>query len=106
MNQNERRWSRLFASTAVLCIPLALQCASAAPSAVPEAMWLILALSVWASLTAAAMAALVLGALLLRGWRQAWRVCARREERARRAIPRGGSRHGAHALSAAAWCCR
>ena len=40
----------LFASVALICVPLALQIV-AVGGAVPEDMWLVFVLSVWASLT-------------------------------------------------------
>lgn len=71
---------RFFASLALLCLPLAFQLAAAAPDGLPEALWSMLVISVWASLVVA----LALAAALV------WGVArALRRARARRLDFRG-----------------
>jgi hypothetical protein len=53
-----------FPSLALIGLPLAFQLAAAVPAIVPEGMWLILVLSIWASLTMGMWLIFALGAFV------------------------------------------
>lgn len=46
-----QRHQGLFACVAMLCLPLAFQLVARLPVSVPESMWMVLVLSVWATLS-------------------------------------------------------
>lgn len=46
-----QRHQGLFACVAMLCLPLAFQLVARLPVGVPESMWMVLVLSVWATLS-------------------------------------------------------
>lgn len=54
-------FSAIVYSLALICLPLAFQLAASMPVSVPDGMWLLLVLSIWASL---ATALLLIAALL------------------------------------------
>lgn len=61
MNSSPASKSAIFYSLALVCIPVAFQLAAAVPAGVPDAMRLLLVLSIWASLS---FALFLIGALL------------------------------------------